>query len=55
LIINYSEVWNADVYNYINGGNVDMNRLKKSALIILRSGIISPAASEIILSYNNKG
>ena len=47
--------WNADVYQYLNGGygniyqdRLLMYRLKKEALIIIRSGINSPAAQDII-------
>jgi len=40
--------WNADVFDWLNGKNADMNRLKKEARIILNSGIDSPAARDII-------
>jgi hypothetical protein len=47
--------WNADVYEYLNGGNIDMNRLKREAQIILNSGFNSKAASDILLLDYNRG
>jgi hypothetical protein len=47
--------WNADVYEYLTGGNVDMSRLKREAKIILNSGFNSKAASDIILLDYNRG
>jgi hypothetical protein len=46
--------WNADVYEYLTGGNVDMNRLKREAMIILNSGFdsISFLLSESSKSVN---
>jgi hypothetical protein len=40
--------WNADVYAYMNGENIDMNRLRQEARIILRSGYESQAAKDIL-------
>lgn len=47
--------WNADVFDWMNGENVDMNRLKTEAWIILKSGIDSPAAQDILALDNNRG
>jgi len=41
--------WNADVYQYLSGGDVDMDRLLKEAKIILQSGFKSQAASDLLL------
>ncbi|MEM5948963.1 hypothetical protein WKV44_10490 [Spirochaetia bacterium 38H-sp] len=40
--------WNADVYQYQNGGLVNHERLLKEAQIILNSGISSQAAIDIL-------
>ena len=41
--------WNADVYAFLTGREIDVSTLKKEALIILNSGFKSFAASEILL------
>jgi hypothetical protein len=47
--------WNADVFEWMNGGSVDMNRLKKEAWVIINSGINSPAAQDIISLDSDRG
>ena len=46
--------WNADVYQYLTGGDADMKKLYNEAVVIIRSGFHSQAASDILLFNGGK-
>ena len=46
--------WNADVYQYLTKGDVNMERLHNEAVVIIRSGFHSQAASDILLFNGGK-
>ena len=46
--------WNADVYQYLTEGDVNMERLHGEAVVIIRSGFHSQAASDILLFNGGK-